>query len=140
MAAPELSPQDLDQIRTLAAQWGKIVARRAFGDRGPGLDVPFTALEQLAAAAAAGLTEGTLTTLLEQQAQALDSQQPCPGCGQPCPVRHETRPLHLDSGQQVPYHEPVCHCPDCRRDFFPPKDPTATGQPQLQPRSAAQDR
>jgi hypothetical protein len=35
-------------------------------------------------------------------------------------VRHETRPLHLDSGQAIEHREPVCHCPDCRRDFFPP--------------------
>jgi hypothetical protein len=140
MARIKLSPQDLQEIRNLATQWGKIVARRAFGEQGPGLDTTFTALEQLAAAAAAGLTEGTLTTLLEQQAQALGEQQPCPDCGRPCLVRREDRPLHLDSGQQVPYHEPVCHCPDCRRDFFPPTDQAATGQPQLQPRAAAEDR
>ena len=129
MARSQLSPQDLHEIRQLAAQWGKIVARRAFGEAGPGRDTTFTTLEQLAAAAADGLTEGTLTTLLEQQAQALGEQQPCPDCGRPCIVRREDRPLHLDSGQQIPYREPVCHCPDCRRDFFPPKDATAAGQP-----------
>src|SRR5947209_5581210 len=39
MASSQLTPQDLQKIRELAAQWGKIVARRAFGDSGPGLDV-----------------------------------------------------------------------------------------------------
>ena len=140
MARSQLSPQDLQGIHALAAPWGKIVARRAFGEAGPGLGTNFTALEQLAAAAAAGLTEGTLTTLLEQQAQALGEQQPCPACGRPCRVRREDRPLHLASGQQVPYREPVGHCPDCRRDFFPPTDAAAAGQPQLQPRAAPQDR
>lgn len=140
MARSQLSPQDLQDIRDLAARWGKIVARRAFGDQGPGLDTNFTTLEQLAAAAAAGLTEGTLTTLLEQQAHALGEQQPCPACGRLCLVRRQDRPLHLDSGQPVPYREPLCHCPDCRRDFFPPTDATATGQPRLQPRAAAEDR
>src|SRR5262245_55637793 len=24
---------------------------------------------------------------------------------------------------------PVCHCPDCRRDFFPPQDSPAPGPP-----------
>jgi hypothetical protein len=139
MARSQLSPQDLQEIRNLAAQWGKIVARRAFGEAGPGPDTTFTALEQLAAAAAAGLTEGTLSTLLEQQAGGLGEQQPCPACGRPCRVRREDRPLRLDSGQEVSYHEPVCHCPDCRRDFFPPTDATAAGQPQLQPRAAAED-
>ena len=124
MAHSQLSPQDLQKIRELAAKWGKIVVRRAFGDQGPGLDTNFTVLEQLAAAAAAGLTEGTLTTLLEQQAQALGKQQPCPDCSRPCSVRSQTRPLHIDSGQAIPYDEPLCHCPDCRRDFFPPARPS----------------
>ena len=140
MARAPLSPQDLQNIRNLAAQWGTIVARRAFGDHGPGLDIDFTAMEQIAAAAAAGLTEGTLATLLEQQANALGEQQPCPDCGRPCLVRRQPRPLHIDSGQQIQHHEPFGHCPDCRRDFFPPKDQPAPGQPQLQPRSAAENR
>src|SRR6516225_8185943 len=106
MARNTLSPQDLQNIRDLAAQWGKIVSRRAFGEDGPGLDLDFTALEQLAAAAAAGLTEGTLAAALEQQAQALGTQQPCPECGRPCAVRRQARPLHIDSGQQVQLPEP----------------------------------
>ena len=78
MARPSFTPQDLQKIREVAAQWGKIVARRAFGEQGPGTDVDLTTMEELALAAAAGLTEGTLTTLLEQQAQALGQQQACP--------------------------------------------------------------
>jgi hypothetical protein len=66
LARQSLSPEDLQNVRARAAQWGQIVARRAFGDAGPGLDLDFTALEQLAAAAAAGLTEGTLAAALEQ--------------------------------------------------------------------------
>ena len=118
MATSPLSPQQLQTIRDLAAQWGKIVARRAFGDAGPGLDVDLLALEEVAAAAARGLTEGTLATLLEQQAQALASTHPCPDCGQLCPVGHEPRPL-VSHGGSITYREPLCHCPACRRDFFP---------------------
>ncbi len=70
MARSNIPPQKLQEIREFAAQWGKIVARRAFGESGPGLEVDFQAMEEIAAAAAAGLTEGTFTTLLEQQAQA----------------------------------------------------------------------
>src|SRR5262249_57845148 len=54
----QLTPEMLQEIRDLAAGWGKIVARRAFGDEGPGLDVDFDMLEQIARAAAAGPTEG----------------------------------------------------------------------------------
>ena len=115
-----LSQQKIQEIRDLAAQWGRIVARRAFGDAGPGLDTDFSTLEQIAGAAAAGLTEGTLTTLLDQQAQSLPPEPPCPGCGRLCPVSYEVRELTVKGGR-FPVREPVCHCPDCRRDFFPPQ-------------------
>jgi hypothetical protein len=119
MARRTFTPEELQELRDLAARWGKIVARRAFGDDGPGLDVDLDAMEQIARAAATGLTEGTLQTLLEQQADALGEQQPCPACGRPCVVRREPRPLQVQ-GAQLQQSEPLCHCPDCRRDFFPP--------------------
>src|SRR5205085_8891307 len=115
----DLPPEILQEIRTLAAGWGKIVARRAFGEDGPGLDVDFDAMEQIAQAAAAGLTEGTLQTLLERQSATLGEQQPCPDCGRPCAVRRRERPLRV-RGAELRQSEPACHCPDCRRDFFPP--------------------
>jgi hypothetical protein len=63
MACSPFTPEDLQEIRELAARWGKSVARRAFGDTGPGLDVDLRALDQLAQAAARGLTEGTAAVL-----------------------------------------------------------------------------
>jgi hypothetical protein len=114
-----LTPEQLQELRELATQWGKLIARRACGGDGPGLDLDFDAMEQIAQAAAAGLTEGTLNVLLDQQAHALGDQLPCPGCGRPCVPRRQTRTLAVRGGtlQQA---EPVCHCPACRRDFFPP--------------------
>jgi hypothetical protein len=134
-----LSPQKLQEIHALAAQWGKIVARRVCAESGPDQEMDFQAMEQVAAAAAAGLTEGTLGTLLEQQAQTLGTAQPCPECGRLCPVGCEDRPLAVHGGQ-LTLHEPVCHCPDCRRDFFPPADLPASGRPRLQPHAAAAHR
>ena len=139
MPRRKLSPQDLQELRDLAARWGQIVARHAFGADGPGTDVDLDAMEQVAAAAAAGLTEGTLATLLEQQARRLGAEQPCPGCGRPCPVRREGRPLNARAGP-VRHSEPACHCPDCRRDFFPPTALAPPGRPRLQPRRAPDDR
>jgi hypothetical protein len=130
MARTSFTPQDLQQIRDLAAQWGKIVARRAFGEQGPGTEVDLTAMEEVALAAAAGLTEGTLASLLEQQALLLGEQQACPACDRLCPVRREHRPLDVRGGS-LQLSEPICHCPDCRRDFFPPTAPPGTGQPPL---------
>lgn len=119
MARRGFTPEELHELRCLAAQWGKIVSRRAFGDDGPGRDVDFTAMEQIALAAAAGLTEGTLPTVLEQQADALGEPQPCPDGGRPCALRRQERPLQVQ-GTQLQHREPSGYCPDCRRDFFPP--------------------
>ena len=126
MPRRQLTPEMLQEIHDLAAGWGKIVARRAFGEDGPGLDVDFDTMEQVARAAAAGLTEGALATALEQQARALTEDQPCPACGTPCPVRREPRTL-ASPGATVTHNEPVCHCPACRRDFSPPAAPAAPG-------------
>jgi hypothetical protein len=139
MSRHPLSPQDLREIRELAARWGKIVARQAFGAAGPGTDIDLSAMEQVAQAAATGLTEGTLTSLLEQQAQALGPDQPCPDCGRPGPVRRAERPLACRDGTLI-QSEPLCHCPDCRRDFFPPTPAAPPGRPRLQPGHAADDR
>jgi hypothetical protein len=139
MSHRTLPPQILQEIRSLAANWGKIVARRAFGDQGPGLDVDFDMMEQLAQAAAAGLTQGVLSTLLEQQAQSLGEQQPCPHCGTLCLLRREPRPLATPTATLTP-SEPVSYCPACRRDFFPPTADPAPRRPRLQPRCSPPDR
>src|SRR5262249_2176374 len=128
MATSRLTPEELQNVRDLAAQWGKIVARRTFGDAGPGLDVDLLTLEEVANAAGRGLTEGTLTAVLEQQAQALPAAVPCPGCGHRCPVGREPRPLS-GRGGTLTYREPVGHCPACRRDFFPSAAGLAPGRP-----------
>src|SRR5262245_13571267 len=124
MPRRDLPPELLQEIRDLAAGWGKIVARRAFGDQGPGLDVDFDTMEQIARADAAGLTEGTLGTSLEQQAQAIPDDYPCPDCDAPCPVRRETRAL-VTPGANITHSEPFCHSLACRRDFFPPSPPAS---------------
>jgi hypothetical protein len=118
MASGKLNDKDLAEIHTLAKKWGKIVVRRAFGDQGPGLDVDLDAMEQIAAAAAAGLTAGTLEEATQKQAQQLPTEQPCPTCGRGCPTQKEDRPVVVKGGLFL-HHEPVGHCPACRRDFFP---------------------
>jgi hypothetical protein len=119
MPTPRFTPEELRQLHDLARQWAKIVSKRAFGDDGPGLDVDFRTFEQIAAAAAHGLTEGTLQLLLQQQADKLPEQQPCPECGKLCTTKTHTRPLTAQ-GTEVQQVERIAHCPDCRRDFFPP--------------------
>jgi hypothetical protein len=126
MPTPRFTPEELRQLRTLAAEWGKIVSKRAFGDDGPGLDVDFRTMEQIATAAAHGLTEGTLQLLLQQQADKLPGELPCPDCGKLCPATPHTRSL-TTQGAEVEQTERLAHCPDCRRDFFPPAGTVGSG-------------
>ena len=133
------TPQELQERRALATQWGNIIARRAFGDDGPGLGLDLDTREQVAQAAAAGLNEGTLPILLQRQAAARGERQPCPQCGRPGAVRRAQRPPHV-RGAQLRQSEPVGHCPDCRRDLFPPAAAAAPGRARLQPRALADDR
>lgn len=86
----------------------------------------FRTFEQIATAAAQGLTEGTLQLLLQQQADKLPGEQPCPACGQFCPAKPHTRPLTAQ-GATVQQVERIAHCPDCRRDFFPPAGGSGPG-------------
>jgi hypothetical protein len=126
MAAPRFTADELQELHDLAARWAQIVSKRAFGDDGPGLDVDFRTFEQIATAAARGLTEGALQLFLEQQASKLPDEQPCPTCGTLCPTRPHTRALTAQ-GATVHQVERIAHCPECRRDFFPPASDTGTG-------------
>jgi hypothetical protein len=121
MATRQLTPEQLAAITDLARQWGKIVARNAYGDDGPGPDVDFDQMEQIAAAATAGLAAGTIEHLAEQQAHQLPDELPCPTCQRSCSVERRSREV-VARGATVTLREPVAHCPACRRDFFPPAD------------------
>jgi hypothetical protein len=125
MAKRKLSPEQLAAIKDLAKQWGKIVARNAYGNDGPPLDADFDEMEQIAAAATAGLVEGTLEHLTSQQAQRLPDELPCPACQKSCPVKTRSRRV-VARGATITLQEPVAHCPTCRRDFFPPADQPQT--------------
>lgn len=125
MPKRKLSSDQLAAVKELAKQWGKIVAKNAYGPDGPPLDADFDEMEQIAAAATAGLVEGTLEHLTSQQAQRLPDELPCPTCQTSCPV--QTRPRKVVArGAAVTLQEPAAHCPNCRRDFFPPKGPPQT--------------
>ena len=126
MAARKLTPEELQAVARLAKQWGKIVVRQAFGDSGPSLDVDFAQMEQVAQAAAQGLTEGALEQATTQQGQQLGEKQPCPQCGKLCTVTSAERPFRV-KGAVLQLREPKCHCPTCRRDFFPSASRAETG-------------
>jgi hypothetical protein len=118
MGSAKLKTEALAEIYELARGWGRIVAQQAFGDEGPDLDVDFATFEEIAVQAARGATAGTCEALLAQQAKQLGEEQPCPECGQMCPVRWEERRMVVRGGE-FQMAEPVCYCLTCRRDFFP---------------------
>jgi hypothetical protein len=111
-------PDDRSDLRDLVYGWGKVVTRRAFGEAGPGLDLDFDSIESLAVDMAQTLTRGTVEEILRRQFQLLGDEQPCPQCSRPCPVKTAPRTVAVRGGT-IDYEEPICHCPACRRDFFP---------------------
>lgn len=131
MATRKLSPEELQAVQRLAKQWGKIVVKHAFGEQGPGLDVDFAQMEEVAGAAARGLTEGALEAATAQQGQLLGEKQPCPQCGKLATVGGAERPLRAKGGV-ISLCEPKCYCPTCRRDFFPSAAGVEAGRSWLQ--------
>ena len=103
------------------------MARHAFGDAGPGLDADLATLERVALAAAGGLTEGTLAVLLQQQAQALPAETPCPACGRSCPIRHEPRTLATAHGGAPPLPRTRRPLPGLPPNFSPPRPALCLG-------------
>jgi len=111
-------PEDLSDLRDMAYGWGKVVSRRAYGDEGPGLDIDFDSIESLAVDMSHAVLRGTIEETLKSQFRLLGDHQPCPRCARPCDVTAKPRTIQVRGGP-IQYDEPVCHCPACRRDFFP---------------------
>jgi hypothetical protein len=109
---------DRTGVEQMAEGWGKVVARRIHEDVGADLDLDADDIEQMAATAARAVARGTIEELLERKASLLGAEPPCPTCQRPCVVRREERAIDFWGGA-VASAEPVCHCPACRRDFFP---------------------
>ena len=109
---------DQQKVRQMAEGWGKIVAQRVHEEVGPDLDLDADDIEQAAATAARAVARGTIEELLEKKAALLGAEQPCPTCKRLCAVHRQRRTINFWGGE-VAYSEPKCHCPACRRDFFP---------------------
>src|ERR1700722_3761824 len=106
MAGRKLKPEDLKRIEELAKGWGKIIVRQHWGEKGPGLDVDLTQMEDVAMAAVRALLAGTLEVATQQQADQLGDEQACPDCGRMCPLKHEERPIVVRIGSIFEHDEP----------------------------------
>lgn len=139
MGSRKLTAADLDRIREVAKQWGKVIVRHAFGEQGPGLDVDMDQMEEVATAAVQGLAAGTLESATFQQAQAMGSEHACPTCGTVCFSKREQRTIQGLDGP-FEHDEPASYCPTCRRDFFPSASASAAGHARLHPFCPTQNR
>lgn len=125
MQKKPFSQEKQQQIETLVAGWGKIVAARFLQGQEKNAEFDLQDIEQLVDVATAALAQGVFDSLIQSKTLALGQQQPRPDCKRPCSVRIKDRPLYVKSGK-INFHEPLCYCPSCRRDFFPPADPSAS--------------
>ena len=122
------TPMDRTGIEAMAEGWGKVVARRLHEAVGPDLDLDADDIEQAAMTAARAVARGTIADLLRLKTSLLGDEQPCPTCHRLCAVRRQPRAIDFWGGE-VSYAEPVCHCPACRRDFFPAAPVAAADAP-----------
>ena len=124
------SLMDSGGVGRVAEGWGKVVAWRVEEEIGPDLELDADDIEQIAKNAACAVAKGAIEELLEKKAATLGSEQPCPECGRLCLVQREPRIITF-WGAAVTYREPKCHCPACRRDFFPSTTDAASELPRL---------
>jgi hypothetical protein len=132
MPFTKTQPEDRSDLRDLAYGWGKVVSRRAYGEEGPGLDIDFDSIESLAVEIGQAVIKGAIEQTLKTQLKLLGDHQPCPTCTRDCPVDTAPRSIQVRGGT-IQYKEPVCHCPACRRDFFPSASQLAARLAQLLP-------
>ncbi len=100
---------------------GENLSRRAFGERGPDLNVTLTDLELLLRPLAEAMAAGFLGVSAGEQTQRLAKALPCPTCGRECLRSDQERALVGEQGPFI-WLEPVCHCEPCERSFFPSAD------------------
>ena len=117
MANTKFSEQKCREVEEAAASWGKLLAQEAFPS-GPGLDISLADMEEIVARASQSLVSAAVKTMSDDQAAALDDQQPCPTCGRLCEMGRKERRVAVRGGT-AQLSEPVAHCSTCRRDFFP---------------------
>lgn len=112
MARAKLSEQEWQTFLDLADRL-EIPVRRLLRE-----DVRFTEMESAGHQLGRAVAQVTTERLALERAERLTQPQPCPTCQRMCSPIHQERELETIDGP-VGLREPVCHCPACRRDFFP---------------------
>ena len=112
-----------EELLQVARLCGENLSRRAFGERGPGLNVTMAGMEQLLKPMVEAMAAGFLAASAEDQTERLPDSLPYPDCGRECSRSEHKRTL---SGEHGPFtwSEPRCDCEHCERSFFPSADGT----------------
>jgi hypothetical protein len=110
-----------DELAQVAQLLGENLSRRAFGERGPDLQVTLHDLEQVLRPLVEAMSRGFLSVSAAEQAERLPTTLPCPTCGHECATSRRERTLRAENGSFA-WPEPKAHCPRCERAFFPSAD------------------
>jgi len=97
---------------------GNNLARLVFGENGPSTDVCLDDIEQTLDPIVKAMVGAFLTTSVETQAGRLKESLKCPTCEQPCTRQERSSKITAVQGK-LSWEEPVYHCDDCQRSFFP---------------------
>ena len=118
--------EDLDLTPEVKAKFNELVAllaRRGFGEDGPPRETSFARIEQFGHQTGRMLARAVDAHLTAQHAEHFAGEEPCPICDEKIPSEESPHELPLQTQDgEVTLHEPTCHCPSCRRDFFPSAD------------------
>lgn len=116
-----------DELVQSARLLGKKISRWTFGERGPDLQVTLADLEQFLRPLMAAMAGGFLAVSAAEQTERLPETRPCPTCGHECSQEERERTIAAEQGPFT-WAEPVCHCPQCERAFFPQRTALKIGQ------------
>jgi len=107
-----------DELARTARLLGENLSRRAFGERGPDVNVSLADIEQFLRPLVEAMASGFLAVSAKEQTQRLAETLPCPDCGRECLRSDHERTLRAEHGSFA-WSEPVCDCLHCKRSFFP---------------------
>lgn len=96
----------------------ELIALEQFGEQGVPIDITFSEIEEIGHQAGQAMATEIDHQLIADHESHFADKQACPQCGEPCASKHGERELTTRDGpMELP--EATCHCPRCRRDFFP---------------------
>lgn len=120
VAAAQSKSRELNQW---AEHIGEMLARQAFGDRGPDLHTSLADMERLLGPLLEQVAAGFLQQSVADQGGRLPDEAPCPTCGVGCAVTAQDQPRRMTTEHgDFSWQEPVAHCDRCGRSFFPAAD------------------